>query len=373
MKILIIFGTRPEAIKMAPVIKELEKSFAIEVCVTAQHREMLDQVLQIFSIIPDYDLNIMKHCNDLFDISNNVLLGVKKVLQKAKPNLVLVHGDTSTSMISSLASFYMKIPVGHIEAGLRTFDNYSPFPEELNRKITGQIAKYHFAPTKNAKNNLILENVNESSICVTGNTVIDALFSLIDNARNMEFPESIIKKIPFIKKPSNHKVILVTGHRRENFGGGLKEICNSLIEIAEKYDQVKIIYSVHLNPNVFNPVRNLLSDVENIYLIEPIDYIFFLKLIDISYLILTDSGGIQEEAPSLGKPVLVMRDTTERPEGIEAGTIKLVSANKKNIVSGVSRLLTSEKEYKKMSKSHNPYGDGNASKRIREFIERRIR
>jgi len=373
VKILIIFGTRPEAIKMAPVIKELERHFDTEVCVTAQHREMLDQVLDIFDISPNYDLNIMQDCNDLFDVTTNVLSRIKKVLIKTKPDLVLVHGDTTTSAISSLASFYLRIPVAHVEAGLRSHDYYSPFPEELNRKITGQIARYHFAPTDNAKNNLIKEGVRKSSICVTGNTVIDSLLSIIKDARSLKFPDNLIKKLPFLLEPQDHKIILVTGHRRENFGKGFEEICNALAEIATRHNTIKIVFPVHLNPNVLEPVNNLLSNISNIYLIEPLDYLLFVKLIDVSYLILTDSGGIQEEAPSLGKPVLVMRDTTERPEGIEAGTVELVSANQKKITEGVARLLSDTQKYQEMSKSHNPYGDGDASIRIRKFLKKEFR
>ncbi len=369
-KVLIVFGTRPEAIKMAPVIKELRLFFDVKVTVTAQHRSMLDQVLSLFEIIPDYDLNLMSPNQDLYDITVNVLKGIKKILLIEKPNIVLVHGDTTTSMATSLASFYLQIPVGHIEAGLRTNNIYSPFPEELNRQFTSLVAKYHFAPTKEARQNLLNEQVPDKQIFVTGNTVIDSLFSIINKARAMSFSPKLLGKLPFLSQDNNKssKIILVTGHRRESFGMGFEEICYAIKELAEIHDEIEIIYPVHLNPNVIEPVKRILSNVKNIHLIEPIDYLPFIKLMDLSYIVLTDSGGIQEEAPSLGKPVLVMRDSTERPEALKARTVRLVGANKKKIVFEVSKLLTNEKNYKKMAKTLNPYGDGKASQRILKIL-----
>ena len=316
MKILIVFGTRPEAIKMAPVVKALKKKLDVSVCVTAQHREMLDQVLNLFQITPDYDLDIMKEGQDLYDLTSNVLQGMKKVLRKSRPNMVLVHGDTTTSAATALAAFYLKIPVGHVEAGLRTYDIYSPFPEEFNRQLTSRIAKYHFAPTEKAKEKLLLEGIKESQMIVTGNTVIDALFSIIGEARASTFPENLLMQLPFLAKNKIPRIILITGHRRENFGSGFEEICEALRELAKHFPEVQFIYPVHLNPNVLKPVKRTLSNLSNMHLILPLDYLFFVKLMDISTLILTDSGGVQEEAPSLGKPVLVMRETSERPEAI---------------------------------------------------------
>lgn len=368
MKVLIVFGTRPEAIKMAPVVQELKSTMDVRVCVTAQHREMLDQVLDLFNIKPDYDLDIMKPRQDLFDITTNVLRGMKNVLTEEKPDMVLVHGDTTTSMAASLAAFYLQIPIGHIEAGLRTYDVYSPFPEEVNRQITGRIATYHFAPTEQAKQNLLAENVIDEKIIVTGNTVIDALLSVVEKSRGVTFSEKLLKQLPFLEYKNAQKMILVTGHRRENFGQGFENICLALHDLAKMHPDIKIVYPVHLNPNVREPVNRILSKLDNVYLIEPQDYLPFVKLMDYSYLILTDSGGIQEEAPSLGIPVLVMRNTTERPEAVESGTVKMVGVDRNKIIQAVSFLLTDVNSYKKMSKARNPYGDGNASKRIREHL-----
>jgi len=365
VKVLIVFGTRPEAIKMAPVVRVLEKVLNVVVCVTAQHREMLDQVLGLFEITPHYDLNIMKPGQDLFDVTSNVLLGLRSVLKEEQPDLVLVHGDTTTSMAASLAAFYLQIPVGHVEAGLRTHDIYSPFPEEVNRQLTGRIVTHHFAPTEQARSNLLAEGVAEDQIVVTGNTVIDALLSVVEKARMVPFSDEILSQLPFLAaEESSPRIVLVTGHRRENFGRGFEEICQALSQLATQYPEVQIIYPVHLNPNVREPVNRVLSGVENVQLIEPLDYLPFIKLMDLSYLVLTDSGGIQEEAPSLGKPVLVMRDTTERPEAVEAGTVELVGADSSNIVAAVERLLNDSVAYKAMSRAHNPYGDGQACERI---------
>jgi len=373
VKILAVFGTRPEAIKMAPVIRALEGNFDIKLCVTAQHRQMLDQVLELFKITPDYDLDIMQPGQDLFDISSNVLLGIKKVLQIEKPDLVLVHGDTTTTMITAMAAFYLQIPVSHVEAGLRTHNINTPFPEELNRQITSRITTLHFAPTKIARQNLLNEKVPDSQIHVTGNTVVDALLSMVEKARIVNFSDSILKKMPFLKKEKKDlaRIILVTGHRRENFGLGFEEICHALSIIANENPNIQIVYPVHLNPNVREPVNRILSNLNNVHLIEPMEYLTFIKLMDLSHLILTDSGGIQEEAPSLGKPVLVMRDTTERPEAVEAGTVKLVGTNKNEIVKMVNLLLTDSVLYKQMSKAHNPYGDGKASSIICNVLANR--
>ena len=373
VKILAVFGTRPEAIKMAPVIRALEGNFDIKLCVTAQHRQMLDQVLELFEITPDYDLNIMQPGQDLFDISSNVLLGIKKVLQIEKPDLVLVHGDTTTTMMTAMAAFYLQIPVSHVEAGLRTHNINTPFPEELNRQITSRITTLHFAPTKIARQNLLNEKVPDSQIHVTGNTVVDALLSMVEKARIVNFSDSILKKMPFLKKEKKDlaRIILVTGHRRENFGSGFEEICHALSILANENPNIQIVYPVHLNPNVREPVNRILSNLNNVHLIEPMEYLTFIKLMDLSHLILTDSGGIQEEAPSLGKPVLVMRDTTERPEAVEAGTVKLVGTNKNEIVKMVNLLLTDSVLYKQMSKAHNPYGDGKASSIICNVLANR--
>jgi len=370
VKILVVFGTRPEAIKMAPVVRTLERVLNVVVCVTAQHREMLDQVLELFEITPHYDLNIMKPGQDLFDVTSNVLLGLRSVLKEEQPDLVLVHGDTTTSMAASLASFYLQIPVGHVEAGLRTHDIYSPFPEEMNRLLTGRITTHHFAPTEQARNNLLAEGVAEDRIVVTGNTVIDALLSVVEKAQMIPFSDEVLNQLPFLAAQKfSPRIVLVTGHRRENFGRGFEEICEALSQIAVRYPDVQIIYPVHLNPNVREPVNRVLSGVENVHLIEPLDYLPFIKLMDLSYLVLTDSGGIQEEAPSLGKPVLVMRDTTERPEAVEVGTVELVGADTSNIVAAVERLLNDLEAYKVMSRAHNPYGDGHACERILKKLE----
>jgi len=364
VKVLIVFGTRPEAIKMAPVIHTLGTKLDVKVCVTAQHREMLDKVLNLFEITPDYDLDIMKPEQDLFDVTSNVLLKIKEVLQSESPDVVLVHGDTTTSMAAAMAAFYLKIPIGHVEAGLRTNNINSPFPEEFNRQLTSRIATFHFAPTEIARQNLLDEKVQDKDIYVTGNTVIDSLLSIVKKARNANFSKSILKNASFLNKNNDSCIILVTGHRRENFGQGFEEICQALYDIAIENQNVNIVYPVHLNPNVREPVNRILSNVDNIFLIEPMEYLTFVKLMDLSYLILTDSGGIQEEAPSLGKPVLVMRDTTERPEALDAGTVKLVGTNKEVIVKMVKKLLNDKKFYEQMSKSHNPYGNGNASNMI---------
>ena len=370
-KNLIIFGTRPEAIKMAPLIKEFQKrdQFQTKVCVTAQHREMLDQVLDFFEITPDYDLNIMKAGQDLFDVTSNVLLGLKNVLSDFQPDIVLVHGDTSTTSSAALAAFYSKVKVGHVEAGLRTGDIYSPWPEEANRQITGVLANYHFAPTTTSQDNLLRENKNPKDIIVTGNTVIDALFLALDKIeKNETLKNQIIEKINSeYKLNDNKKIILVTGHRRENHGQGFINICEALKTIATNNPDIDIVYPVHLNPNVQKPVNEILSNTPNVYLINPLQYESFLYLMNKSYFIITDSGGVQEEAPSLGKPVLVMRDTTERPEALEAGTVKLVGTNKELIIKEAQKLLDDEDEYNTMAKAHNPYGDGKACERIVKF------
>ncbi len=376
--ILIIFGTRPEAIKMAPLIKEFEKHndvFNISVCVTAQHREMLDQVLNLFEIKPDFDLDIMKQNQNLYDITSSILLKMKNILIKSKPDIVLVHGDTTTSFVASLAAFYQKIDVAHIEAGLRTHNIYSPWPEEANRRLTSCIAKYHFSPTLSSKKNLINENIKEESIVVTGNTVIDALFLILNKIKqNRKLKEKITLKLKTqnLKLSDDKKIILVTGHRRENFGEGFVNICEALKMIALNNPQVDIIYPLHLNPNVRKPVNKILSNIPNVYLIEPLEYESFVYLMSKSYIILTDSGGIQEEAPSLGKPVLVMRNTTERPEALKSKTVKLVGTRKELIVKEISHLLNSLKVYESMSKVLNPYGDGHACARIVKFIKNEI-
>ena len=372
-KVLLVFGTRPEAIKMAPLVKafEEENNILSRVCVTAQHREMLDQVLDMFDITPNYDLNIMKAGQDLYDITANVLLGMKDVLSDFQPDIVLVHGDTTTTSATSLAAFYQKIKVGHIEAGLRTNNIYSPWPEEANRQITGVLSNYHFAPTVTSKENLLKENKNSKNIIVTGNTVIDALFLALDKIENDQILKnrivSTINNQYQIKE--NKKLILVTGHRRENFGQGFINICEALKSLALNNPTIDIVYPVHLNPNVQEPVKKILKDVSNIYLIEPLQYESFIYFMKQSYFIITDSGGVQEEAPSLGKPVLVMRDTTERPEALEASTVKLVGTNATTIIDEAQKLLDDGEAYQKMSKAHNPYGDGKACERIVNFIK----
>lgn len=374
-KILIVFGTRPEAIKMAPLVKEFQKYndlFETKVCVTAQHREMLDQVLSLFEIIPDFDLNIMKQGQDLYDITANVLLGMKEVLNTFKPNVVFVHGDTTTTFAASLAAFYQQIKIAHIEAGLRTGDIYSPWPEEANRQLTTQITAYHFAPTSTSEANLLRENVNPSRIAVTGNTVIDALFLALDKIKsNPALEQEIIVKLTslYLFNP-DRKTILVTGHRRENHGQGFINICGAFKVLAENNPDIDIVYPVHLNPNVQKPVHEILSGIPNVFLIEPLQYETFLYLMNQSYFIITDSGGVQEEAPSLGKPVLVMRDTTERPEALEAGTVKLVGTDTQKIISEAQLLLDSTEAYQAMAKAHNPYGDGKACERVIKFISK---
>ncbi|WP_260515991.1 non-hydrolyzing UDP-N-acetylglucosamine 2-epimerase [Serratia fonticola] len=370
MKVLTVFGTRPEAIKMAPLVHALAQDDAFEsrVCVTAQHREMLDQVLRLFEIVPDYDLNIMKPGQGLSEITCRILEGIKGVLEDFKPDVVLVHGDTTTTMATSLAAFYQRIPVGHVEAGLRTGNLYSPWPEEANRKLTGHLAMYHFSPTENSRQNLLRESLRDDHIFVTGNTVIDALLWVRDRImHNPELRTSLDQRYPFLD--ANKKLILVTGHRRESFGGGFERICSALAEIALQHPEVQVVYPVHLNPNVSEPVNRILKGIDNIILIDPQDYLPFVYLMTRSYLILTDSGGIQEEAPSLGKPVLVMRDTTERPEAVDAGTVQLVGTDVAKIVDAVTRLLTDEGEYHAMSRAHNPYGDGHACQRILEALK----
>jgi len=376
-KVLIVFGTRPEAIKMVPLVKELEKhtqEFEMKVCVTAQHREMLDQVLKLFDVKPHYDLDIMKSGQDLYDVTSKVLLGMRDVLNDFQPNIVLVHGDTTTTIATSLSAFYQRIAIGHVEAGLRTGNIYSPWPEEANRLLTTQITKYHFAPTEKNKENLLKEHVGEKSIIVTGNTVIDTLFLIVERLKSDEKLQKATKKIISAKgyKLTDRKMVLVTGHRRENFGDGFLNICSALQELAEQHKDVDFVYPVHLNPNVQKPVNMILKNINNVYLIEPLEYAPFVYLLHHSFLVLTDSGGIQEEAPSLGKPVLVMRDTTERPEALEAGTVVLVGTEKENIKSNVSRLIDDETYYKKMSYAHNPYGDGNACSKIVNFLKENI-
>nr|EKV3453270.1 UDP-N-acetylglucosamine 2-epimerase (non-hydrolyzing) [Klebsiella aerogenes] len=369
IKILSIFGTRPEAIKMAPVVENLkgDNRFESKVCVTAQHREMLDQVLQLFNITPDYDLNIMKSGQDLTDITSSILLGLRSVLQEFKPDYVLVHGDTATTLSATLASYYQQIKVGHVEAGLRTNDIYSPWPEEGNRKLTGALANLHFAPTSTSADNLRRENVPQERIIITGNTVIDALLMVKDKlAQDPVLAGELKAKFDFID--DDRKIVLITGHRRESFGGGFERICNAVLKLAKTFPDVDFVYPVHLNPNVRGVVNSVLRGQENIYLIEPLDYLPFVFLMNASSIILTDSGGIQEEAPSLGKPVLVMRDTTERPEAVDAGTVKLVGTDEKCIFDAVAELLTNKSEYEAMSFAHNPYGDGKASSRIADAI-----
>ena len=368
-KILLVFGTRPEAIKMAPLVKALQKDtehFETRVCVTAQHRQMLDQVLEVFGITPEYDLNIMSPNQDLYDITAKVLLGLREVLKDFRPDTVLVHGDTTTSMAASLAAFYMQIPVGHVEAGLRTYNMLSPWPEEMNRQVTDRICTYYFAPTEQSKVNLLQENIDAKKIFITGNTVIDALLMAVDIiSTTAGVKEKMAKELQEKGYTvGDREYILVTGHRRENFGDGFLHICKAIKELAALHPEMDIVYPVHLNPNVQKPVYELLSGLSNVYLISPLDYLPFIYAMQHSTLLLTDSGGVQEEAPSLGKPVLVMRDTTERPEAVEAGTVKLVGTNAEAIVSNVTALLLDKEMYKRMSETHNPYGDGQACERI---------
>lgn len=381
-KIMLVFGTRPEAIKMAPLVKEFQKNnnyFETIVCVTGQHREMLDQVLHIFDIQPNYDLNIMKQGQDLYDVTSRVLLGMRDVLKEAKPDIVLVHGDTTTSTAAALAAFYQQISVGHVEAGLRTGNIYSPWPEEMNRLITSRIATYNFAPTALSKHNLLNEAVAEKSITVTGNTVIDALYWVVDKIKNesslnLKLAEEL-KKAGYdtSRLKEGKKAVLITGHRRENFGEGFIQMCSAIKFLTEKYPNVDFIYPMHLNPNVRKPIHEVfgkdLSNLGNMFFIEPLEYLSFVFLMEKSAIVLTDSGGIQEEAPGLGKPVLVMRDTTERPEALEAGTVKLVGTNYEKIINEVSNLIDDAAAYSKMSKAVNPYGDGLACKRIVESLK----
>lgn len=377
MKVMLVFGTRPEAIKMAPLVKEFQKypeKFETIVCVTGQHREMLDQVLHIFEIVPDYDLNIMKQGQDLYDVTARVLMGMRDVLKEAQPDVVLVHGDTTTSMAAALAAFYQQIPVGHVEAGLRTHNIYSPWPEEMNRQITGRIATYHFAPTPLSKQNLLAEGVKEEHIYVTGNTVIDALYMIVDKIKkNKELDtelEGLLKRAGYDvnRLAGGKKLVLITGHRRENFGDGFINMCTAIKDLTQKYPEVDFVYPMHLNPNVRKPIHEVfgedLSNLGNMFFIEPLEYLSFVYLMEKSNIVLTDSGGIQEEAPGLGKPVLVMRDTTERPEALDAGTVKLVGTDYGKIVNEVSFLLDDRDCYEKMSKAVNPYGDGKACERI---------
>ncbi|WP_299107798.1 UDP-N-acetylglucosamine 2-epimerase (non-hydrolyzing) [uncultured Tenacibaculum sp.] len=370
-KNLIVFGTRPEAIKMAPLVKEFlknTKDFETKVCITAQHREMLDQVLEFFEIVPDYDMDLMKPNQNLYTLTADIITGLKPILEEFKPDFVYIHGDTTTTMASSIAAFYSGAKVCHVEAGLRTFNKRSPFPEEINRSVAGSICDYHFSPTETSKNNLLRENISKDSIVITGNTVIDALHISSEKVTSDEYLDNEISLLKNIVDDSK-KMILVTGHRRENHGQGFVNICTALKEIAEKNSGVQIIYPVHLNPNVQKPVYELLSEVENIKLISPLSYPSFVWLMNQSYLIITDSGGVQEEAPSLGKPVLVMRDTTERPEAVEAGTVILVGTNTEEIVSRTQGLLNDSAMYAAMSQLHNPYGDGTACEKIVEFIK----
>ncbi|MGJ0482558.1 MULTISPECIES: non-hydrolyzing UDP-N-acetylglucosamine 2-epimerase [Pantoea] len=370
MKVLTVFGTRPEAIKMAPLVQALSQDPAFEsrLCVTAQHREMLDQVLRLFKLEPDYDLNIMRPEQGLTEITCRILEGMKTVLLDFKPDIVLVHGDTTTTLAASLAAFYQQIPVGHVEAGLRTGDLASPWPEEGNRKLTGHLARLHFTPTSQSRQNLLQENLPDARIIVTGNTVIDALLWVRDRVLDdSNLNAQLAARYPFLDP--DKKLVLVTGHRRESFGGGFERICSALAQIARQHPEAQIVYPVHLNPNVSEPVNRILSGIENIILIEPQEYLPFVWLMNRAWLILTDSGGIQEEAPSLGKPVLVMRDTTERPEAVDAGTVKLVGTDIARIVASVSELLSDDEAWQAMSHAHNPYGDGKACGRILQALK----
>jgi UDP-N-acetylglucosamine 2-epimerase (non-hydrolysing) len=379
-KVMLVFGTRPEAIKMAPLVKEFQKhpnDFETIVCVTGQHREMLDQVLDIFEITPDYDLNIMKQDQDLYDVTSHVILGMRDLLKEVRPDVVFVHGDTTTSMATAIAAFYQKISVAHVEAGLRTYNIYSPWPEEINRQITGRIATYNFAPTQLSKQNLLNENVSAEKITVTGNTVIDALYMVVDKIKNNvklnKELEKILKKIGYDINRLAHgkKLVLITGHRRENFGEGFIHLCTAIKDLSVKYSDVDFVYPMHLNPNVRMPIKQVFGEdnsLQNMFFIEPLEYLSFVYLMEKCYLVLTDSGGIQEEAPSLGKPVLVMRDTTERPEALDSGTVKLVGTDYDNIIIEVSKLIDSMQYYDTMSNAVNPYGDGLACSRIVKYF-----
>ncbi len=369
---LIVFGTRPEAIKMAPLVKEFQKfpeKFETKVCITAQHREMLDQVLSFFEIMPDYDLDLMKPNQNLYSLTAEIIKGLKPVLEDFKPDYVYVHGDTTTTMATSVAAFYARAKVCHVEAGLRTFNMQSPFPEEMNRSVTGVISDIHFSPTKTSMNNLLLENKKEASITVTGNTVIDALRFSVDKVNSPSFTDEEIEQLETLLEVDK-KLVLVTGHRRENHGQGFINICEALKHLAEEHSDIQIIYPVHLNPNVQKPVYDILNGVESIKLIAPLSYPAFVWLMNKSYMIITDSGGVQEEAPSLGKPVLVMRNTTERPEAVDAGTVLLVGTDKERIITQATKLLNESNSYLKMSKLHNPYGDGKACERIVDYISK---
>lgn len=379
--VMLVFGTRPEAIKMAPLVKEFQKHndiFKTIVCVTGQHREMLDQVLDLFEIKPDYDLNIMKAGQDLYDVTAKVMIGLRDVLKMTNPDIVLVHGDTTTSTAAALAAFYQQIPIGHVEAGLRTYNIYSPWPEEMNRQLTSRIATYHFAPTQLSNDNLLNEGISDDCIHITGNTVIDALYWVINKINSdQDLEKNIIENIKLsgynIDRTNQRKLVLITGHRRENFGDGFINMCQAIKDLTIKYPDVDFVYPMHLNPNVRNFIRTVfgedLSNNNNIFFIEPLEYLSFVYLMNKSTIVLTDSGGIQEEAPGLGKPVLVMRDTTERPEAVSAGTVKLVGTDRKKIVTEVSILLENDKQYAIMSEAINPYGDGNASTRIVECLK----
>lgn len=384
-KIMLVFGTRPEAIKMAPLVKEFQKNssyFETIVCVTGQHREMLDQVLRIFDIKPDYDLDIMKQGQDLYDVTSRVLLGMRNVLKDICPDVVLVHGDTTTSTAAALSAFYLQIPVGHIEAGLRTYNIYSPWPEEINRQLTGRIATFNFSPTSLSRNNLRNEGIADEKIIVTGNTVIDALYMVVEKIKNnqslkLEIEQKLLSSGYNVDRLSlGKKMVLITGHRRENFGSGFISICKAIKELTERYPNVDFVYPMHLNPNVRQPIHevfgNELDELDNMFFIEPLEYLSFVYLMENSTIVLTDSGGIQEEAPGLGKPVLVMRDTTERPEALEAGTVKLVGTDYDKIVEEVSSLLSNPDYYNTMSKAVNPYGDGRACERIVKYLSNKI-
>ena len=381
-KVMLVFGTRPEAIKMAPLVKAFQKhpeEVETVVCVTGQHREMLDQVLRIFNVVPDYDLNIMKSGQDLYDITSRVVLGMRDVLKESQPDVVLVHGDTTTSMAAALAAFYLQIPVGHVEAGLRTHNIYSPWPEEMNRQITGRIATFNLSPTALSRQNLLEEGVSEDKIIVTGNTVIDALHMMVERIKSDATLSSTLQSELKLRgydvgrlADGTRRMVLITGHRRENFGEGFKHICQAIKTLSERYPEVDFVYPMHLNPNVRRPIKEVLGDAltadNNLFFIEPLEYLDFVFLMEKSNIVLTDSGGIQEEAPGLGKPVLVMRDTTERPEALEAGTVKLVGTDYDKIVSHMSQLLDSREHYEQMSKAVNPYGDGLACSRIVKHI-----
>lgn len=369
MKVLTVFGTRPEAIKMAPLVKRLEATAGVDsrVCVTAQHRQMLDQVLELFEIRPDHDLNVMRPGQDLYSITSEILQSIRRVYEAERPDVVLVHGDTTTTFAATLAAFYQRIPVGHVEAGLRTGNLYSPWPEEANRKLTGALARLHFAPTPTSRENLLRESVPAANVVVTGNTVIDALLAVrakLEASRGLS--AELAGRFPFLRDKA--RLLLITGHRRENFGNGFERICEAIAALAARYPDMDLVYPVHLNPNVQEPVNRLLSGIANVHLIEPLDYLPFVYLMTRSTVILTDSGGVQEEAPSLGKPVLVMRDTTERPEAVDAGTVRLVGTDVAKIVEGVSLLLDDRSEYERMSFAHNPYGDGHACERIADAL-----